>query len=302
MASRSTSRSNSGSAGRRGRKSSAAGRERRPADSVPATTASEPETGPVTEVATEAPVEEQAGRGVLHMQGRAVDQDLDPARCIVLVPVRSHVEAACEEGLNELRARGYYVRQVVGQTAIDYARSKMVSDALAAGYDEIMWIDSDVGFHAEDVEKLRRHRLPVVSAIYPQKGHRSLASHLMPGTREITFGRGGGLLEILYAAGGFLLTHRLVYEAIRLHEKLPVCNERFNNGFTPYFWPMIIPDGEGHWYLAEDFAFCERSRRAGIPVMADTTIRLEHVGSFGYSWEDAGGERERYSTYSFSLV
>jgi hypothetical protein len=228
--------------------------------------------------------------------------DLDPARCIVIVPVRTHVEEECAVGLAELQARGYMVRQVIGQTAIDYARSKMATDALEAGFEEIMWIDSDVGFTADDVEVLRRHRLPMVSGIYPQKGHRALASHLLPETEHLVFGIGGGLIEILYAAGGFLLTHRRVYEAIREHEQLPYCNERFGGAFTPYFWPMVVPDEDGHWYLAEDFAFCERARRAGFAVMADTRIRLQHIGRIAYSWEDAGSDRPRYASYGFSVT
>jgi hypothetical protein len=228
--------------------------------------------------------------------------DLDPARCIVIVPVRTHVEEECARGLAELQNRGYRVQQVIGQTAVDYARSKMASDALDAGFEEIMWIDSDIGFTADDVEMLRRHRLPVVSGIYPQKGQRSLASHLLPQTRELLFGIGGGLTEIRYAAGGFLLTQRRVYEAVREHEQLPSCNERFGGAFTPYFWPMVIPDGDGHWYLAEDFAFCERVRRAGFAVMADTRIRLQHIGRAAYGWEDAGSERQRYASYTFSVM
>lgn len=226
----------------------------------------------------------------------------DPSTCMVLVPVRSHIEQECATGLAELQTRGYTVSQVVGQTAIDYARSKMASDALDAGFDEIMWIDSDVGFRADDVELLRSHEVPVVSGIYPQKGQRSLASHLLPETDTLVFGRGGGLIEILYAAGGFLLTHRKVYEAIRQHEQLPYCNGRWQSGFVPYFWPMVVPDGDGHWYLAEDFAFSERVRRSGFAVMADTRIRLHHVGRASYSWEDAGSDRPRYASYTFSVT
>lgn len=226
----------------------------------------------------------------------------DSSRCIVIVPVRTHVEEECAAGLAELQGRGYHIRQVVGQTAIDYARSKLASDALDSGYEEIMWIDSDVGFAAADVELLRSHQLPVVSGIYPQKGHRALASHLLPDTDRLVFGVGGGLVEILYAAGGFLLTHRRVYEAIREHEQLPYCNARFGGGFTPYFWPMVVPDGAGSWYLAEDFAFSERARRAGFAVMADTRIRLQHVGRIAYMWEDAGSDRPRYASYTFSVT
>src|SRR5262249_27563552 len=96
-----------------------------------------------------------------------------------------------------------------------------------------------------------------------------------------------------------LHTRREVYEAMRT--ELPLCNTRFGRPIVPYFLPMCVPDGDGHWYLGEDFAFCERARRRGFAVMADTRIRLRHIGRYGYSWEDAGGDVRRYASYTFHL-
>lgn len=226
---------------------------------------------------------------------------MDPSRCVVLVPVGNHIEPECARGLGQLEARGYQVRRVAGYAAIDQGRSQMATDALADGFDELMWVDSDVGFDADAVEMLRAHELPMVCGIYPKKGVRALACHLMPGTEQVLFGEGGGVIEILYAATGFLLTHREVYEKVAVHEQLDVCNTRFGRPIVPYFLPMIIPDGEGKWYLGEDFAFSERARRADFPVMADTRIRLDHVGRHRYSWEDAGSSLHRYASYNFSI-
>jgi hypothetical protein len=70
---------------------------------------------------------------------------------------------------------------------------------------------------------------------------------------------------------------------------------------VPYFLPLLLPDGTGHWYLGEDFAFSERARRAGFAIMADTRIRLNHIGKCSYSWEDAGSDRPRYGSYQFNV-
>ncbi len=35
--------------------------------------------------------------------------------------------------------------------------------------------------------------------------------------------------------------------------------------------------------------------------MADTTIRLWHVGSYSYGWEDAGKGPERFGSYVLNL-
>jgi hypothetical protein len=69
----------------------------------------------------------------------------------------------------------------------------------------------------------------------------------------------------------------------------------------PFFQPLVVPDGAGHWYLAEDYSFCYRARECGYAIMADTTIRLMHIGTYAYGWEDAGGERPRYGDYTFHV-
>jgi hypothetical protein len=222
-------------------------------------------------------------------------------KCVILVPVATHIEPDCERSLVELELRGYTVRRVFGFAAIDQARSQMASDALADGFDELMWVDSDVGFDPADVAKLRAHGLPIVCGIYPKKGKHALACNLLPETDRVTFGQGGGLLEIAYAATGFLLTRREVYADVARAGALPRCNQRFGRAIIPYFLPMLVEDGEGHWYLGEDFAFSERAKRAGHRVLADTTIRLFHIGRYGYTWEDAGGAVSRYARFDFHV-
>ena len=238
--------------------------------------------------------------------------DSSPGRCVVLVPFQGRIVSKCQAGLLELERRGYVVRRVEGYSAIDQARNQMSSDALADGFDETLWIDSDVGFEPNDVEKLRRQGLPLTCGIYPKKGKRELAIHILPGTERLRFGVHGGLHEILYGGMGFLHVRREVYETIARQLELPVCNEHSGRPLWPFFQPLIrsaprqageVADPEaarkGHWYLAEDYAFCHRARQCGIPIIADTTIRLWHIGDYGYSWEDAGIDRQRFADYDY---
>jgi hypothetical protein len=229
------------------------------------------------------------------------------SRCVVLTPVGGGIEPQCEESLRELERRGYAVWRVRGFSQIDVARSQLATDALHEGFTETMWIDSDMAFRPDDVDRLRRHNLPITCGIYPKKARLELAAHLLPGTRELQFGDGGGLLEIRYAATGFLHVRKDVYEKIATVCELPRCNERFGKPLVPYFQPFAIadpmspPESGAHWYLGEDYAFCERARRAGFAIMADTTIRLGHVGSYIYSWEDAASSVERYSAFHYRI-
>ena len=226
---------------------------------------------------------------------------LDPRRCVVLVPFMGFIHQECEEALKALERRGYIVRRVGGYANIDQGRNQMSTDALMEGFEETLWIDSDVGFNPDDVEKLRAHNLPIVCGIYPQKGKRALASHVMPGAPSMTFGKDGGLVELLYAGTGFLLIRREVYQTVLRQLELPICNERFGHPMIPFFLPMLHDIEEGCWYLGEDYAFCHRARECGFKVFADTSIRLWHIGTYRYGWEDAGSELRRFGSFTLNF-
>lgn len=121
-------------------------------------------------------------------------------------------------------------------------------------------------------------------------------------------------------------------EGLQERLRLPTCNLHFGRPMVPFFLPLVRQGGgrdeetkvqaakgdrqgidqlspatshqpptTSPWYLAEDFAFCERARQCGYQVMADTSIRLLHFGSYGYTWEDAGADPQRFGTFHFHL-
>lgn len=53
--------------------------------------------------------------------------------------------------------------------------------------------------------------------------------------------------------------------------------------------------------MGEDYAFCERARQCGYKIMADTSIRLWHIGEYAYGWEDAGLEKVRHDSFLFMI-
>jgi hypothetical protein len=226
-------------------------------------------------------------------------------RCVVIVPVATSTEIECERGLDELARRGYTVWRRSCHVAIDMGRSQMASEALAAGFDEQMWIDADIGFSADDVDRLRQHRESFVCAIYPKRGPAELACQTLQGTTEIVFGEMGPcLVELSHVGMGFCLIRREVFDDVRTKHGLATCGKRSKTPWVPYFLPMVKPmtdDPDDNWYLAEDYAFCERARAAGHPVYADTRIRLFHIGRKALSWEDATGPRERYENVKMLL-
>jgi hypothetical protein len=224
-----------------------------------------------------------------------------PSSCAVLVPVGGAIDRGCDDGLRELEKVGYPVWRIYGYSAIDAARNQMATDALAQGFKELMWIDSDVAFDPKDVDRLRAHNLPFSCGLYPKKGLRQFACEFLHGTSEILFGKRGGLMKIRYCGFGFTHVRREVFETISQQLRLPECNLRFGSSLVPYFAPMTVSENTGEWSLSEDYAFCERAIRCEFQVVADTTIRLWHIGSYRYGWEDAGSAKTRYPDYTFHL-
>jgi hypothetical protein len=124
---------------------------------------------------------------------------MNPNRCVILVPFATYIAPGCERGLIELQRRGYEVWRVGGYAAIDQGRNQMATDGLAAGFQETFWIDSDIEFHPDAIERMRSYNLPIAGGVYARKGARALGSQTLPGTAKLGVGKGGGLCEILYA-------------------------------------------------------------------------------------------------------
>jgi hypothetical protein len=208
-------------------------------------------------------------------------------RMVVLVPtLDGKIEPRCDEGLRKLERAGIEVRRSVGCSAIDFARSAMATRALADGFDELVWIDDDIVFDPAAIAQLRSSEHMFIAGPCAKRGGGSFAFDVAPGTRSLTFGPTGGVVEVRFVGMGFTYTRRELYEAMAL--ELPVCDTK-SGPVVPFFIPFILQTDHGPKYLGEDFAFCERTRRAGHAVLLDTRIRLFHVGAHAYGWEDAGG-------------
>jgi len=122
---------------------------------------------------------------------------LPASNCVIVVPCGEAIAPSCEQALRILEARGYTVRRVRGFSRIDVARNCIASTAIQDGFAETLWIDSDMGFDPDDVEKLRGQQLHVICGVYRKKGKREFTCKFLPETRNIQFGKGGGLLEIM---------------------------------------------------------------------------------------------------------
>jgi hypothetical protein len=221
----------------------------------------------------------------------------------VLVPYMNYIENECEQALRQLEQAGVRVVRRAGCSAIDVARNEMVSEALHNEAESILFIDSDIGFEPKDALRLLARPEPVVAGIYAKKGMRELASVFAEGVKQINFGPDAvGLYPLKYAATGFLRLRAGVLRRMITELGMPLCNTHWGRGVWPFFMPLIVPHGPGKsHYLAEDWAFSYRLGKMGVTPLADTSIRLWHWGRYGFGWEDAGSNVNRYRSYSYTL-
>ena len=178
----------------------------------------------------------------------------------------------------------------------------MASSALRDGYDSFLFIDADVGFYWKDAIELINRPEPVAAAVYPLKGVADFVCQFADHIKEVTFGTGApDSYPIKYAATGFLRVKTSVLTQMIDFFKLPLCNTFWGKGFWPFFQPMIIPFNGGYRYLGEDWSFCERCNQMGVPIIADTRIRLQHWGYYGYTWEDVTDVRMKNQTHTYKV-
>ena len=147
-------------------------------------------------------------------------------KLVVLTPYTASIDPGCEQGLAALERRGYVVRRVPGFSAIDFGRTVLANNALADGFEEILWIDSDIVFDPDDVEKLRNHQLPIAVAVCPKKGLRQFTCHFPAGTQKVVFGVGGGLHPCLLRAFAGALDEPLQFVEALFHGFLSLGGHR----------------------------------------------------------------------------
>jgi glycosyltransferase involved in cell wall biosynthesis len=225
------------------------------------------------------------------------------ARSVVLVPHLQGIESECERRLCELERVGVRVVRLAGSSAIDLARNMLASDALHDGAESLFFIDADLSFDPLDVLRLLARPEPVIAGVYAKKGPRELACRFAEDVGEVAFGQGAfGLYPLKYAATGFLRIRAHVLRTMIERLELPLCNTPWGRGFWPFFQPLIVAPAAGvYHYLGEDWAFSHRLSQIGVTPLADTMIRLWHIGPYRYGWEEAGEERRRYERYIYQM-
>lgn len=161
-------------------------------------------------------------------------------------------------------------------TLIFHQREKLAETAIEGGTDAILWIDSDMRFPSDTLERLLSHNVSIcgVNATTRREPIMPTALDLEVQDGNPLFkkveSRGKDYVEEVAAVGfGVTLTRREVFE------KIP----------QPWF-DILWSDGGS--IIGEDVHFCIKAQDYGIKTYVDHVLSplIKHIGTKEYSWDD----------------
>lgn len=170
---------------------------------------------------------------------------------------------------------------ISGCSVVSRVRNLIAQDFMDSDCTDLMFIDSDINFNAEDIFRLMAWNTDpkkgIVAGIpVARKKGKTYISTLDTDEDENIFMNHMGLVRAKRVATAFMLIRREVFEKMyeahpewRYHDEKKIGDE-----ITAYF-DFALKDGN---YIGEDFLFCDRARELGFEVWIDPTIKLGHVG------------------------
>jgi hypothetical protein len=168
-----------------------------------------------------------------------------------------------------------------GQSLVSRARNWLTAEFLETDCTHCLWIDCDMIFTPQDVERLASHDEAIVGGFYPFKkdGELSLVAGYYPPPDE------RGLLPVRYMGAGFLLVRRDVFERM-IAAYGPEISYPDNGQIHHDFWRVGIYRGRDAYatgrYLNEDLFFQQNALDLGFKVWGDTHVVLKHLGVIPY--------------------
>ena len=203
------------------------------------------------------------------------------------------------------------------ESLITRARNYLVDEFLRTAYTHLLFIDSDIHYHAQDVVALLALDKDVIGGPYPKKAinwqniidaarkHPDLEAHeleklvgqyvfnVVKGTKQFSVTEP---LEVMEIGTGYMLIKRHVFDKMRdafpmIHYKPDHVGQANFDGsryIHAYFDTVIdakgsITDGGTDRYLSEDYMFCQMWRKIGGQIFLCPWMKTQHVGSYAFT-------------------
>ena len=170
---------------------------------------------------------------------------------------------------------------ISGCSVVSRVRNLIAKDFLDSDCTDLMFIDSDINFEAEDIFRLMAWnsdpKKGIVAGIpVARKKGKTYISTLDTDEEENILMNYMGLVKAKRVATAFMIIRREVFEKLRdVHPEWVYHDEKKVGDEVIAFFDFALKDGQ---YIGEDFLFCDRARELGYEVWIDPTIKLGHMG------------------------
>lgn len=201
-------------------------------------------------------------------------------KTLIAIPCMDTVPVDFMTSLVNLRKPEGTSYAVQANSMIYDSRNNLTAKALVNGYDRVLWLDSDMMFEADLLEKLSEDAdmgLDFVSALCVKR-HRPTGPCIYS---EIVYEMEGSAIHAEavpytgYPRNSLFTVNGAGFGAVMVKtELLKAVWERFG----PPFDPMT--------QMGEDLSFCWRVNQLGREMYCDSRIKVGHIGQYVYSESD----------------
>lgn len=155
-------------------------------------------------------------------------------------------------------------------TLIVNQRDQLADMVLEAGSTHALWLDSDMMFPPDTIQRLLNHNKSIVAGNYVtrQYPHKTVAYSKLHDWRSYLINNTDtDLVEVEAVGMGCMLTDATVLKQMS----------------KPYFQTVWIAETQDH--MGEDFYFCKQAKVLGHTVWIDTNLseKLSHLGTFAFT-------------------
>ena len=167
-----------------------------------------------------------------------------------------------------------------GSIDVFHARNELTAAFLGTDCTHLLFIDSDLVFTPEHIERITSHDVDLVGGCYPIKNDGPLQLAVND-YHEPKPERPDGLHQVRYVATGFMLIARSVFERILEVDRAKIefqSDHPPHNTIWNFFRPELFQDKERMRRLTEDWFFCQRWLELGGEVFVDRHVFLHHIG------------------------
>lgn len=177
------------------------------------------------------------------------------------------------------------ISNISGCSVVSRVRNLIAQDFIKSDCTDLMFIDADINFNADDIFRLMAWASDPKKGIVggvptARKKGKIYISTLDQDEDGGIYMNHMGLVKAKRLATAFMLIRREVFEQMQeKHPELRYMDDRVENPNPDklcysFFDFKSTPEG----YIGEDYVFCDRARELGFEIWVDPTIKLGHMG------------------------